>query len=135
MNTSTSSQRRVEAWNPFELILGTGSSLESQTHCPRCEKGRYETFSDSKRGSVADGTGHETNSDLIHGLEKQSEEGAGGITKLKRARNSWLSSFTTVPPKSWVDLSLDGVYCLQQQSRKHREGEKTVRVFRKGKTN
>ena len=43
--------------------------------------------------------GHEINIDHILDLEKQIEEGAGDIIKLKRARNSLLNISTIVPPE------------------------------------
>jgi hypothetical protein len=43
--------------------------------------------------------GHEINIDLILDLERQIEEGAGDIIKLKRARNSLLNISTIVPPE------------------------------------
>jgi hypothetical protein len=43
--------------------------------------------------------GHEINIDLILDLERQIEEGAGDIIKLKRARNSLLNISTIIPPE------------------------------------
>jgi len=43
--------------------------------------------------------GHEINTDRIRDLERQIEEGAGDIIKLKRVRNSLLNISTVVPPE------------------------------------
>ena len=43
--------------------------------------------------------GPESNIELIRALEKQIEEGSGGIIELKRARNSLLNISTRVPPE------------------------------------